>query len=407
MTSSPGLFLFAKANAIFDTIFDEDATRSDLLQLAVAMAVVVFLSFEALRPILALLVRGPLRGRMQKISDMEYDRPDVKQFRDEQGIASKEEWLAFSIQYWPQSMLLMIQHTVGGMLALPAVLGSMGLSSGIESSTASSLACFGILVEMGWELQDFVLMIYYCVFGGEQDKKRYPIVGIVIMLMHHSLTCIMGIPMIHAHRTLWILHRLSFDLGGAAGCVSAATELTRALDVTKKDELRKFMSITFLLLLVVLWTRFFDWFYLCYKLLTLFYAEKQWIFLAVGSFICSIFSLFNLAFVVFPMVKRFMKFARKLKEYQALPLDADDIRRGSTILDLQIAAADLNDIDTQFNEHIMHLFEFKERKVERRQTISSVVRVKRTTLRPHRQSMVAWKSLYSMEDKRTGADKRD
>jgi len=406
MTSSPGLFLFAKANAIFDTIFDEDATHSDLWQLAVAMAVVVFLSFEALRPILALLVRGPLRGRMQKMCDMEYDRPDVKQVRDHFGMASKEEWLAFNIQYWPQNMLVMIQHAVGGMLALPAVLGSMGLSSGIESSTASSLACFGILVEMGYELQDFVLMIYYRVFGGEQDKKMYPIAGIVLMLMHHSLTCTMGIPMIHAHRTLWILHRLSFDLGGAAGCLMAAAEFTRAFDVTKKDELRKFMSITFFTLLVALWTRFFDWFYLCYKLLTLFYAEKKWIFLAVGSFICSIFSLVNLA-IVFSMVTRFMKFARKLKEYQVLPLDADDIRRGSTILDLQIAAADLNDIDTQFDERIMHLFEFKERKVERRQTISSVVRVKRTTLRPHRQSMVAWKSLSSMEDKRTGADKRD
>ena len=56
---------------------------------------------------------------------------------------------------------------VGGILCLPSVLG-IG-----DPSTAASLACLGILSEMGWEVEDF-FMLFIKRFGLSNGKAKVP-----------------------------------------------------------------------------------------------------------------------------------------------------------------------------------------------------------------------------------------
>jgi len=60
---------------------------------------------------------------------------------------SKEEVLEKMMLDWPFNQVVMLQHTVGAMLCLPSLLGYG------DVKWASSLACMGVLSEVGWEIE--------------------------------------------------------------------------------------------------------------------------------------------------------------------------------------------------------------------------------------------------------------
>lgn len=292
------------------------------------------------------------------------------------------------------------------MCTVPFVFGLTMFSTSVRSS----IACLGILIEMAYEVQDFAGILFYRLFMGAEGALKYPVTVIVILSVHHALTCSMGVPMILNYRELPELHRMSFDLQLGAGLVFLLSECSRSLDVTKKNDLRKFLFITLIMFIMMTWTRLFDWFYLSYKLLARFHADENWTFLVVGAICISVFSLFNIFAIVIPTFQRLTKFMKKLNEYESLPADAPETTRRASVLDLQIAAADVTAIETSFDETMIHLarFGFEDRRVERRQTFNSSALSRSATLarrmsgakhRPHRKSMLAWRDLPSREEK--------
>eukprot|EP00531_Pseudo-nitzschia_arenysensis_P008462 CAMPEP_0116128142 /NCGR_PEP_ID=MMETSP0329-20121206/7204_1 /TAXON_ID=697910 /ORGANISM="Pseudo-nitzschia arenysensis, Strain B593" /LENGTH=256 /DNA_ID=CAMNT_0003622265 /DNA_START=561 /DNA_END=1328 /DNA_ORIENTATION=- len=256
------------------------------------------------------------------------------------------------------------------------------------------------MTEMGWEVQDLCTMYFYRIFMGKEGEKKYPNGYVILLSLHHSLTCVMGLPVILSYRDLPEVHRLVFDLQFAGGFMILFGEITRTLDVTKKNDLRMFVFVSTLMLLLTLWTRLFDWFFLLCKILARFIADENWTYLITGSCMFALFSLFNIFACVIPTYQRFVKFMKKLNEYESLPIDADPTRRRTTIYELQIAAAELTGIETRLDEALLDLF--LDRTVERRHTFNpaSLSRAAAMAavssgpsspkLRPHRQSMVAW-----------------
>jgi len=158
-------------------------------------------------------------------------------------------------------------------------------------------------------------------------------------------------------------------------------------------------------LLLTVWTRFFDWFYLVYKLMAIFIADENWTFVITGSITFTAFSAFNLLFCVIPMCKRFVKFVMKLKAYDSLPSDVDENTRTTLKGELGLAAGELSSVETRFEEALLSIFVDKE--VERRHTFTSTTLARSVAmaaassgvssrrLRPHRQSMVAWRGMPS------------
>lgn len=395
-------------------VFDENATLTDLLKVVAILAIIIFVSFSLLRPVLCALVKGPLRKTMLKIVDMEFNRADKVEWQEMFGVTTKQQYFdAFMLGFWADLVLIAIQHLVGGLFAVPAALGLSYFSSNVRTS----LACLGIMTEMGWEVQDLCTMYFYRIFMGKEGKKKYPNGLVILLSLHHSLTCVMGLPIILTYRDLPEVHRLVFNLQFAGGFSILFAEITRGLDVTKKNELRMFVFVSILMLLLTLWTRFLDWFFLVYKILARFVADENWTFLIVGTCMLALFSLFNMFACVIPAYKRFVKFMKKLNEYESLPTDAEPTRRRTTIHQLQIAAAELSGIETRLDETLLNLF--ADRPVERRHTFSSDSLSRAAAmaaassgassrkLRPHRQSMVAWRNMPSRVQERTQDKKSD
>lgn len=252
-----------------------------------------------------------------------------------------------------------VQHFIGGLVYLPAVL-RIG-----DEATAASLACLGILSKMGWEIQDLLRWIYKRIFYSD-GKAKVPGALLIILAVHHSMTTILGLPMVLHYRNLRALHWLCFDLQAATAVSLMVTEYTKLLDVSKLNQLRQFQAFTFVALTVMVWTRGVHWVYLCSNLVSIWYTEKAWSFLVIGSLISVIFSLFNWVFCIEPFYKRFIKFIKISAEYKALPADADPSRRRSSVEQLQAAAADLL-VHHQIEEELAELF--VPRKVDRRGTV--------------------------------------
>ena len=402
-------------NFVLEKIFNEDATLSDLCFLVGMLATLIYVVFALFDPILLKLAKGPLNQRFEKIAELEFNRPDKLQEQGWFGLTTKEEYCEFIKGFWSAWILISCQHLVGGFCTLPSVTGLGNFSE----SVATSLACLGIMIEMGWEVQDFINMFVHRVFLGEKGKKRYPDAFVIIFTLHHSLTCSMALPTILNYRSLPELHRMCADLQFAGAFVMLLSDACRALDVSKRNELWRFLFFTFLMLLLTLWARVIDWFYLSYKLLGQFYADGKTTFLVVGSIAVTAMSLFNLFVMTIPTVLRMIKFLKKLKEFESLPQDVDEQKRRSTVFDLRIAAAEMAAIETRADESAMNLYQElfpSTEKVERRHTVGSALLARATHVvsddddssnlyRPQRssfrRSMIAWRGLPSREMART------
>mmetsp|Transcript_26991 Transcript_26991/g.39475 ORF Transcript_26991/g.39475 Transcript_26991/m.39475 type:complete len:244 (-) Transcript_26991:38-769(-) len=227
---------------------------------------------------------------------------------EEAGIkCSKEEYLQWFMRNWVGGPLVALQHLVGGALCIPAVL-KMG-----DPRVYSSLACLGIMNEMGFEIQDVIKTLYFF------TPAEVPGFALFLIFIHHSLTTCLGLPTILCYRNLSTLHWLCFDLQGAAAVSTFIYEYTKILDVTKRGELKQFLILSWISFLVMLITRFFHWVYLVGEFIFVWYNDKAWAFLVVGTFFLLIFSYFNFAIVLKSMYGRLQKFMKMSAEHDSLP----------------------------------------------------------------------------------------
>ena len=346
---------------VIETIFNEDATVTDLLLLVSALAVFWFFVFYfAAATIRPLVYNKPW---LIAAGERDYERGG-KELYEKMGIPkTKPQFVEMFMDMWAWNQTMAIQHFLGGLVCLPAVVpGNFGLAP----SVASSLACLGILSEMGWEWEDMLTWIYKR-FATPHGKLRVPMGLLAVLAIHHSLTSILGIPVVLHYRDLNVLHWLCFDLQAAAAVTLVVIEYTKMLDITKPSELRQFQSLTLFALIVIIFTRGFHWVYLCCKFIYIWYQEKNWGLFVIGTLVTLVFSLFNWAFCIEPFYKRFRKFMKVSAEFEALPSTATATDRRKSVMNLEAAAADVLSRQNLEEELVASLF--PKRKTERRSTM--------------------------------------
>jgi len=93
---------------------------------------------------------------------------------------SKEEVLEKMMLDWPFNQVLMLQHTVGALFCVPSLIGYG------DVKWASSLACMGVLSEVGWEIES-VFEFGYIRFFTKNGDKKVPTPFIIVLAVHHTL----------------------------------------------------------------------------------------------------------------------------------------------------------------------------------------------------------------------------
>ena len=219
---------------------------------------------------------------------------------------TKERYIQIFINDWPKMQGIYLQHFVGGALCLPAVFRLC------ESSTASSLACLGVLSEMGWELSDMA-DIFITRTTLPDGKERMPNNMLAIWAIHHSMTLTLGLPMVLKYRELRELHLLTFNLQWAAAIAIGVNEFTKCLDLSKRRQLWAFRVMNALCFVIMAWMRGVQWVNLSWKMLMIWYADEEWTCLFVGTIVCLLITGFNFALCIYPFYKKMVKFSM-LKE---------------------------------------------------------------------------------------------
>ena len=138
-----------------------------------------------------------------------------------------------------------------------------------------------------------------------------PAALIAVLVLHHSLSMVVGIPLILHYRKLKILHALCFTLQAAAAVAVSIAEFTKLLDVSKPKQLKLFQVLTMFTFVIMVITRVFVWFYLIFKFAMVWYEDSAWGFMTVGLIMASVFTFFNWVACIVPCYKSIIKF-RKL-----------------------------------------------------------------------------------------------
>ena len=73
---------------------------------------------------------------------------------------------------------------------------------------------------------------------------------VMFLLIHHSLSVTLVIPMVMAYRSLRPFHWAIFELQFAGGLL-VLLEYSKLLDITKKGDLRQFKIINFILMITM------------------------------------------------------------------------------------------------------------------------------------------------------------
>lgn len=277
---------------------------------------------------------------------------------------TKEEWIEEFMKGWGPALATMFQHTASGFLCIPSI-----LSLGDDPSYVSSLAVLGILCEMGWEIQHTIIDMFYVRLFTKDGKTKMPNALIFGLLVHHSVTCLMGIPTIRRYRELKHVHWLCFNLAGGPGLMQPFTEYSKLLDVSKPHDLRHFKICNIISLLIWSWTRLFHYFYCIAQLLLVFYHDKAWSFITIGTPLLLLMFLFINLPTLISLFKRVKKFHKASAEYEALP---NDVSKDLSMRNLEDSARDLLDeaenIDLTISL-VKLLAKFEDRKVDMRQTM--------------------------------------
>jgi len=292
-------------SSLMDIIFDENPNASSLMIVTSVLALVWFLIFQLVPPIVGSYVRDKkwLHAAVRR------DYEQMKKVYDRIGydMGGEEATIAHMIKKWPRFALTSVQHAVGGLLCLPAVLGIL------DVRTSAALVCLGTLSEAGFEIQDTLYRIYVRTThpkGKALQSNR----GFMALAVHHVLATGFGIPMILHYRNLHAFHVMVFMMQGAAGLAGVVAEYTKLLDVTQKSKLYEFTVLTCLTCGVMVWTRGIHFCYSAVQILAAWWADGSYTFLALGVPALLAFGAFNYFFCIVPYVQRAVKFVRKCWE---------------------------------------------------------------------------------------------
>lgn len=97
--------------------------------------------------------------------------------------------------------------------------------------------------------------------------------------------------------------------------------------------------------------RFFHWVYLVGEFIFVWYNDKAWAFLVVGTFFLLIFSYFNFV-VLNHMYGRLQKFMKMSAEHDSLPSDATEKTRSQSVRNLNLAATQVLNRNDVFNDEL-------------------------------------------------------
>merc|ERR1719487_1429437 len=95
---------------------------------------------------------------------------------------SKDEFFSFVCRM----LAVLLQHGLGGLLCIPAVLGFEGL--------AAAAARHGALSEAGWELSDTIQRLWQVTLGSARDRAENPPHLLAFIVVHHLMGLGMVIP---------------------------------------------------------------------------------------------------------------------------------------------------------------------------------------------------------------------
>lgn len=243
---------------------------------------------------------------------------------------TKERYIQIFLNDWPKMQGIYLQHFIGGALALPAVFRLC------DAQTASSLACLGVLSEMGWEASDLV-DIFITRTTCADGKERIPNSMLLIFAIHHSMTLTLGLPMVLKYRELRELHLLTFNLQWAAAIAIGVNEFTKCLDLKKNRQLWAFRVMNGCCFVIMAWMRGVQWIQLSWRMLNIWYVDEEWTCLGLGIVVCTLLTGFNFALCIYPFYKKMAKYSvfrdvgmRKREESQetlateASSLDGDE-----------------------------------------------------------------------------------
>ena len=138
---------------LIELAFKEDATAIELLYIALGFAIVWAIIFTLSRPILSYFTYG--KQWLYDSCERHYNRGGRDEMESIGMIEkhwSKDEVIEKMMADWPFNQVLMLQHSVGALLCVPALIG-WG-----DEKWASSLACCGILSEVGKLVCYIILM---------------------------------------------------------------------------------------------------------------------------------------------------------------------------------------------------------------------------------------------------------
>ncbi|KAL7522502.1 hypothetical protein ACHAWX_007188 [Stephanocyclus meneghinianus] len=299
MTSLLPSALSAFPNNLLATIFNPTPTPHDLLVLVSSIALFWWVIFYLLH--LTLHPFAQRQSWLRSAFGREYDRVGLAMCKALNVEWTKDRFIDIMMNDWPKMQGIYLQHFIGGALCLPAVFGLC------DDSTSSSLACLGVLSEMGWELSDMA-DIFITRTTLPDGRERIPNNMLAIWMVHHSMTLTLGLPMVLKYRELRELHLLTFNLQWAAAIAIGVNEITKCLDLKSTKELWAFRIMNGLCFIIMAWMRGVCWVYLSAKVILIWYNDEEWTILLFGTVVCILISGFNFGLCIFPFYKKMIKF---------------------------------------------------------------------------------------------------
>lgn len=343
--------------------FNEDVTFVELLHIALAFAVFWYFVFEIFKIVLGKWSHG--KPWLKAGCERDFDRNEKQVRMGYSKDKSRDDIVDDMMKNWPVGPSVAVQHLVGTSLCIPSLIGYG------DPAWASSLACLGILCEMGFEIVDYVLLLYR---RWRYGKEKVTNAALIFGAVHHSLATLVGPYAILSYRDLRTVYWICFDMQ-FAGSLLLLMEYAKLLDITKQPDLMQFKVVNFIMFVFMVWTRVFHWFYLVFEMYVTWWNDEKWTAMVVGGVVIFVFSMMNVFIIAIPFGKRFFKFLYKSAEYETLPKETPSEDRRKSVVAISEAASSLLDVE-QDPEHAMAeyllgaLEERPAREIERRQTMN-------------------------------------
>ena len=215
---------------------------------------------------------------------------------------------SFSEEETAACMLLAIlcQHTIGGALCLPAVLGFA------PPTLAHSLARHGALMEAGWELQDFARRAWMMRFDCDSSRRLNPPGATAFIAIHHAMGQLMVVPMNLYYGSNSSYHELVFLLQSGAAFAGLVQQFGYTLNLTEARDLRQMQVCSSVTWLVWLWTRGVRFTAVGGTLLATLRADGARVMWGTGGVVLGLMGVFNLLVLI--------EASAKLRKYLKSPL---------------------------------------------------------------------------------------